>query len=440
MKEVIEELGAAQVLDSRGRPTLWAYVVGSQGSRGEAMVPSGASCGSREALELRDGGPSWQGLSVHRAIANIEDQLKPQLIGVDLREQALIDEVLQETDGTETFSRMGANATLALSMACARAGAVSSRLPLYRYLGGSDARSLPMPMLNLLNGGRHSDGLIDLQELMVRPVGARSLSEALEWSVRLSSCLKKILREKGLSTGVGDEGGFAPDLESDRAGLDLLLLAIEEAGLTPGLDVRLALDVAASELYCAKEQCYYEMKRKERGEGEFAARSRSEQIAYYEKLCEDYPIDSIEDGLHEDDWEGWSEWTSRMGERIQLVGDDLLVTQGAYLRKAHGLGAANAILIKPNQVGTVSLALEVAFLAQRLGYGVVISHRSGETEDSFIADLAVATGAGQIKTGAPVRSDRLAKYNRLLLIEQELGARARFEDGRPMARGGGYGA
>lgn len=319
---------------------------------------------------------------------------------------------------------MGANAVLPVSMACARAAAQSCRLPLYRYLGGVDARTLPMPMLNLLNGGMHAENLLEIQEFMVRPVGAGSFTTALEWGMRISWHLKKILKEKGLSCGLGDEGGFAPDLERDREALELLVEATQRAELTLGKDVTFALDVAGTSLL--HEGQYIDKKRQQQGK-EFATRSPAEHIEYLGALCSEFPIDSIEDGLAEMDWEGWVELTAALGDKVQVVGDDLLVTNSALLRKAGAMGAANAILIKPNQIGTVSQTMEVMNIAKQMGFSTVVSHRSGETEDTFIADLAVATGAGQIKTGALARSERCAKYNRLLLIEQELGEKARFE-------------
>lgn len=428
-KEVIEEIQAVQVLDSRGRPTVWVSVVGSRGSRGEAMVPSGASCGSKEAVELRDGGGKFLGFGVRKAIAHIEDFLKPQLLGVELGDQALIDQILVEVDGTENFSRMGANAVLPISMAAARAGAQSCSLPLYRYLGGIDARSLPMPMFNLLNGGMHAENLLEIQEFMIRPIGAANFTQALDWGVKVSWELKNILKEKSLSCGYGDEGGFAPDLENDRLALELLVEAVVRSELELGKDIAFALDVAATS-FLEKGQ-YVDIKRRSHG-GDFASRSPSEQIHYLGALCNDFPIDSLEDGLAEQDWEGWVSLTNALGDKVQVVGDDLLVTNCGLLRKAGAMGAANSILIKPNQIGTVTKTLEVINLAKRIGYSTVISHRSGETEDTFISDLCVATGAGQIKAGALARSERCAKYNRLLLIEQELGECARFEDGNPV--------
>lgn len=422
----IREIHAAEVLDSRGYPTVWAKVSTEEGVTGEAMVPSGASTGSKEAVELRDGGQVWAGKGVSGAIANIEDFLAPELIGLDVTDQRMIDQVMVDIDGSENKSRMGANAILALSMACSRAGANAHRLPLYRYLGGTRANTLPMPMLNILNGGAHADNSVDFQEFMIRPISALTFYDAMANSMSVYLQLKNILKEKKLLCGVGDEGGFAPSLKRDEEALDLIVEAIERAGFKPGEDFSLALDCAATELY---ENEKYIEKKKRSQEIHHEVRSAQEQSEFLAQLCKKYPIDSIEDGLDEEDWEGWKYLTELLGDQVQLVGDDLLVTNPIYLKKAYGRSVANSILIKLNQIGTVSQTLSVIELAQSIGYGVVISHRSGETEDTFIADLSVATGAGQIKTGAPCRSDRIAKYNRLLLIEQELGNYAQLKDG-----------
>ncbi len=418
----IQEIRAFEILDSRGQPTVLADLLLDNGSRAQAMVPSGASTGENEALELRDGGPRYLGKGVLQAVKNIHEVIAPKLKGLNPLNQAGIDRLLCDLDGTPTKSRLGANAILAVSMAVARAGAAVAGLPLYRYLGGTAATQLPMPMLNIINGGAHAGNNLDIQEFMIMPVGGPSFAEALRMAAEVFQTLKKVLSSKKLSTGVGDEGGFAPDLPSHEAALDLILEAIEKAGYRPGTDVVLALDPAASEFFDQAKEDYVFKK------GDGSHRSAAAMTAYYRGLADRYPIVSIEDGLAENDWDGWVHLTRELGSKLQLVGDDIFVTNINYLQKGIEMGAANAILIKLNQIGTVTETLDAINLARRHAYRAVISHRSGETEDTFIADLAVATGVGQIKTGSVSRSERIAKYNRLLLIEAELGAAARFRE------------
>jgi enolase len=385
--------------------------------RGRAMVPSGASTGTHEALELRDGGRRYLGKGVRRAVENILERIAPELIGRDALDQEGVDRTMLELDGTPNKANLGANAILAVSLATARAAAEALGLPLYRYLGGVQGVVLPVPLMNVINGGKHADNRVDFQEFMLVPAGAESFREALRIGAEVFHHLKGVLKEKGYSTNVGDEGGFAPDLKSNEEAVELLLMAIERAGYTPGQEVSLALDPAMSELY--RDGRYHL-------EGEGKVLTSEEMVAFWEAWVEKYPIRSIEDGLAEDDWEGWRLLTERLGGRVQLVGDDLFVTNPERLKRGIEAGVANAILVKVNQIGTLSETLEAIRLAQRAGYRAVISHRSGETEDSFIADLAVAVNAGQIKTGSLSRSDRLAKYNQLLRIEEELGPAARF--------------
>ena len=387
------------------------------GARGRAMVPSGASTGTHEALELRDGGKRYLGKGVRRAVENVNERIAPELVGMDALDQEGVDRAMLELDGTPNKANLGANAVLAVSLAVARAAAEALGLPLYRYLGGVQGVTLPVPLMNVINGGKHADNRVDFQEFMLVPAGAGSFAEALRIGAEVFHTLKAVLKEKGYSTNVGDEGGFAPDLRSNEEAVELLLLAIERAGYTPGQEVSLALDPATSELY--RDGKYHL-------EGEGKVLSSEEMVAFWEAWVEKYPIRSIEDGLAEDDWEGWRLLTERLGGKVQLVGDDLFVTNPERLRAGIERGVANAILVKVNQIGTLSETLEAIRLAQRSGYRAVISHRSGETEDSFIADLAVAVNAGQIKTGSLSRSDRLAKYNQLLRIEEELGRAARF--------------
>jgi enolase len=418
----IQEIHAHEILDSRGQPTVLAELLLDNGIRTQAMVPSGASTGENEALELRDGGPRYLGKGVLQAVKNIQEVIAPKLKGRNPLNQAGLDRLLCDLDGTPNKSRLGANAILAVSMAVARAGAAASGQPLYRYLGGTGATLLPMPMLNIINGGAHAGNNLDIQEFMIMPVGGPTFAEALRLAAEVFQTLKKVLSAKKLATGVGDEGGFAPDLPSHEAALDLIVEAIGKAGYRPGQDVVLALDPAASEFFERATGDYVFKK------GDGSRRSAAALTNYYRGLADRYPIVSIEDGLDENDWDGWVHLTRELGRRLQLVGDDVFVTNVQYLQKGIELGAANAILIKLNQIGTVSETLDAINLARRHAYRAVISHRSGETEDTFIADLAVATGVGQIKTGSVSRSERIAKYNRLLLIEAELGAAARFRD------------
>ncbi|RMF73272.1 MAG: phosphopyruvate hydratase [Acidobacteria bacterium] len=412
-----------EILDSRGNPTVEVDVTVDDEIVGRAAVPSGASTGSREALELRDGdGGRFGGKGVLKAVRHVNEILGPAIEGYDPTDQRVIDQVMIERDGSPSKRNLGANAILGVSMAVARAAATLTGQPLYRYLGGAGAHVLPTPMFNILNGGAHADNNVDIQEFMIVPVGAETFADAVRCGAEVYHALKAVLKQKGLATAVGDEGGFAPDLASNRDALDLILAAIEKAGYRPGEDVELALDVAASEL---------------RGEGGYrlAGENRtldaSEMIRYYEELIGAYPIVSIEDGLAEDDWDGWKALTDALGARVQLVGDDVFVTNPEIIAEAIARGAANAVLIKLNQIGTVSETLDAIALAVSTGWGAVISHRSGETEDTFIADLAVASGVGQIKTGAPCRSERVAKYNQLMRIEQDLADAARFAGRRP---------
>jgi enolase len=420
----IEEIVAREILDSRGNPTLEVDVVLDGGEWGRAAVPSGASTGRREALELRDGGKRYNGKGVTRAVANVEDEIAPRLTGMDVREQALIDRTLIELDGTPDKSRLGANSLLGASLAISRAAAKATSLPPYIYLGGPGATVLPVPLLNVLNGGVHADNSVDIQEFMIVPLGFDTFAEALRAGAEVYHTLKGVLKDRGKTTAVGDEGGFAPNLASNREALDLLLLAIEKAGYQPGRQIALALDVAASELVEKPKGKGKSGKSKKvtyalTGEGKKGLTS-SDLIAVYREWLDAYPLVSIEDGLSEDDREGWREITVALGDRVQLVGDDLFVTNPEILAQGIKDGLANALLVKVNQVGTLSETLAAVEMAKAAGYANIISHRSGETEDTIIADLAVATRAGQIKTGAPCRSDRVAKYNRLLRIEEEL--------------------
>ena len=454
----IVDVRAREILDSRGNPTVEAEVtvekeVGGRQYTGRAAVPSGASTGRFEAEELRDGETRYFGLGTTKAVHNVNTKIREALLGVDAFDQGFVDRILIEQDGTENKGNLGANATLGVSMACARAGAAAMEIPLYRYLGGAYTRLLPVPMMNILNGGKHADNTVDFQEFMIMPVQAESFAEGLRICAEIYHNLKKICNDRGLSTGVGDEGGFAPSLPDAFAVLDLIVESIKAAGYTPGQDIKIALDVAASELYNETDGVYHfpgetELKRRRQdvdgsfvsscyeagcstpdcGEEPEITRSTEEMVAYYEELVERYPIISIEDGLAEDDWDGWQMMTKKLGEKIQLVGDDLFVTNTKRLDAGIKLQVANAILVKVNQIGTVSEAMDAIEMAQKNGYKAVISHRSGETEDTFIADLAVAVNAGQIKTGAPCRSDRVAKYNQLLRIEEELGSVACYKE------------
>ena len=409
---------AREVLDSRGNPTVEVEVYLDTGARGRAIVPSGASTGAHEAVELRDGDKErYLGKGVLKAVQNVNDVIAPELVGMDALEQVAIDRLLIELDGTPNKGKLGANAILGVSMAVARAAAESLGLPLYAYLGGFNAKVLPVPMMNILNGGKHADNNVDIQEFMIMPVGAKSFAEGLRMGVEVFHSLKAVLKEKGLATSVGDEGGFAPNLSSNEEALQTIMAAIERAGYRPGEDVRLAIDAASTELY--RDGAYHL-------EGEGVTKSADEMIAYYKELVEKYPIISIEDGLAEDDWDGWKKLTDALGDKVQLVGDDLFVTNTERLSRGIKAGVGNSILIKVNQIGTLTETFDAVEMAKRAGYTAVISHRSGETEDTTIADIAVATGAGQIKTGAPSRTDRVAKYNQLLRIEEELNASASY--------------
>ena len=427
----IERVQGREIMDSRGNPTVGVEVITRGGGIGRAAVPSGASTGKFEAVELRDGEVRYQGLGVLNAVKNVNDKIAGKLEGISARKQSLIDKMLVEMDGTDNKGNLGANATLGVSMAVARAAADTLELPLYQYLGGVHAQKMPVPMMNILNGGVHAENTVDFQEFMIMPVSAVSFSEGLRVCAEIYHNLKKICKDRGLSTGIGDEGGFAPDLPDADAVLSLIVDAIKAAGYEPGKDIKIALDAASSELYEEEDKMYHfpgetKLKNERGGKNKEVVRNTEEMIVYYERLIEKYPIASIEDGLAEDDWDGWQLMTKRIGEKVQLVGDDLFVTNPKRLNAGIKLNAANAILVKVNQIGTVSEAMEAIEVAQKAGYNTVISHRSGETEDTFIADLAVAVNAGQIKTGAPCRSDRVSKYNQLLRIEESLGAEASY--------------
>jgi len=424
----IEALGAREILDSRGNPTVEVEVLLDDGTIARAAVPSGASTGAFEAVELRDGGPRYGGKGVEKAVQAVIDDIAPEVIGFEASEQRLLDARLIELDGTPNKAKFGANAILGVSLAVARAAAESAELPLFRYLGGPNAYLLPVPMMNIVNGGSHADSNVDIQEFMIAPIGAGTFAEALRWGVETYHALKAVLKKRGLSTGLGDEGGFAPNLDSNRAALDLIVEAIGNAGYTPGRDIAVALDVAATEFH--KDGAYA---------FEGGSKSASELITYYTALVADYPLVSIEDPLDEDDWVGWKAITDALGAKVQIVGDDLFVTNPERIAKGIALGTANALLVKVNQIGTLTETLDAVDMAHRAGYRTMTSHRSGETEDTTIADIAVATNAGQIKTGAPARSERVAKYNQLLRIEEELDDAARYA-GRssfPRFAGGG---
>ena len=428
----ITSICGREILDSRGNPTVEAKITLTDtmtGKRyaGKASVPSGASTGRFEAVELRDAQTRYFGLGVQKAVNNVNTKIKEALMGRNGLNQVEIDRLLMETDGTDNKGNLGANATLAVSMAVARAAAKSLQIPLYQYLGGAYTRLMPVPMMNILNGGRHAANTVDFQEFMIMPVQAESFSDGLRIGAEIYHFLKKILEEKGLATSVGDEGGFAPNLPNAEAVLDLIVEAIEKSNYFPGQDIKIALDAASSELYNEKTGMYH-FPGESALKGSEVVRDTAEMIAYYEELIGKYPILSIEDGLSEDDWDGWKQLTQRLGEKIQLVGDDLFVTNTKRLDAGIKLHVANAILVKVNQIGTVSEAMEAIEMAQKNGYKTVISHRSGETEDTFIADLAVAVNAGQIKTGAPCRGERVAKYNQLLRIEEELGTVAAYKE------------
>ena len=417
---VIELVYAREVLDSRGNPTVEVEVALESGAVGRAIVPSGASTGAFEAVELRDGDKGrYIGKGVEKAVANVNEIIAPELEGMDAFDQPAIDALMIELDGTHNKGKLGANAILGVSMAVARAAAEELGLPLFQYIGGVNAKQLPVPMMNILNGGEHADNSVDVQEFMILPVGAKSFREGLRMGAEVFHSLKKVLSERGLACGVGDEGGFAPNLGSNREALELIVEAIEKAGYKPGDDVRLGLDVAATEMY-DKETKLYDLKH------EGKKLTAEEMVDLYEDWANNFPIITIEDGLDEEDWDGWKVLTERLGNKIQLVGDDLFVTNTERLERGIEAGVANSILIKVNQIGTITETLDAIEMAKRAGYTAVISHRSGETEDTTIADLAVAVNAGQIKTGAPSRTDRVAKYNQLLRIEEMVGEQARY--------------
>ncbi|MDH4101481.1 MAG: phosphopyruvate hydratase [Nitrospirota bacterium] len=412
MSEIVDVFGR-EILDSRGNPTIEVEVILENGIMGRAAVPSGASTGEKEAVELRDGDKKrYLGKGVRKAVDNVIDEIAPELIGFDASEQVLIDKIMIELDGTPNKSRLGANAILGVSLATARAAAEDAGLPLYRYIGGSNARELPLPMMNILNGGAHADNNVDLQEFMIMPTGARSLTDAVRMGAEVFHSLKAVLKKRGLNTAVGDEGGFAPNVRSNEEALQVVMEGIEKAGYTPGKDMMIALDAAASELY---SKGIYTLNAEKKPK-----KTSEEMIDFYEDLVNRYPIISIEDGLSEHDWKGWKLLTDRLGKRVQLVGDDLFVTNTAILKKGIAEGLANSILIKVNQIGTLTETLEAIEMASRAGYTSIVSHRSGETEDTTISDISVAVNAGQIKTGSLCRTDRTAKYNQLIRIEEEL--------------------
>ena len=422
----IDDVVAREILDSRGNPTVEVEIVLDDGTAARAAVPSGASTGAFEAAERRDGDTErYLGKGVLAAVAAVEDEIAPEILGIDASEQRLVDQIMCDLDGTPNKSRLGANAILGVSLAVARAAAGSAELPLFRYVGGPNAHVLPVPMMNILNGGAHADTGVDIQEFMVAPIGAATFGEALRWGAETYHALKSVLRERGLATGLGDEGGFAPDLPSNRAALELIVEAIGRTGLTVGSDIALALDVASTEFY--SDGAY---------QFEGASRSSEWMTGYYEGLLADFPLVSIEDPLAEDDWAGWIHCTDALGDRVQLVGDDLFVTNPERLARGIAEGAANALLVKVNQIGSLTETLDAVSLAQSNGYRCMMSHRSGETEDTTIADLAVAVNAGQIKTGAPARSERVAKYNQLLRIEEELDDAGRYAGAAAFPRSG----
>lgn len=412
---IIEAIGAREILDSRGNPTVEVEVLLEDGTAARAAVPSGASTGAFEAVELRDGDKRYLGKGVEKAINNVVDVIAPEVVGLDAQDQRLVDQTMIDLDGTKNKAKLGANAILGVSLAVAKASAEHADLSLFKYVGGNNAHVLPVPMMNILNGGAHADTNVDIQEFMVAPIGAESFKESLRWGAEIYHSLKSVLKKRGLATSIGDEGGFAPNLESNRAALDLIIEAIEGAGFKPGAEIALAMDVAATEFY-------------ENGKYSFEGKqlSAAEMIAYYSSLVSSYPLVSIEDPLNEDDWDGWAAITNELGAKVQLVGDDLFVTNPERLSKGIDLGTANALLVKVNQIGSLTETLDAVEMAHRAGYRSMMSHRSGETEDVTIADLAVATNCGQIKTGAPARSERVAKYNQLLRIEEELGDGARY--------------
>jgi enolase len=411
----IDAVGAREILDSRGNPTVEVEVALDDGTIARAAVPSGASTGQFEAHELRDGGKRYAGKGVEKAVIGVLDEIGPALVGFEASEQRLVDQALLDLDGTPTKSRLGANALLGVSLAVARAAAESAELPLFRYVGGPNAHLLPVPMMNILNGGAHADTGVDVQEFMVAPIGAATFKEALQWGAEVYHALKSVLKDKGLATGLGDEGGFAPDLPSNRDALDLIAVAVEKAGFSLGTDIALALDVAATEFYAGDSYAF-----------EGSKKSADEMATYYAELVSSYPLVSIEDPMSEEDWAGWKALTDQLGDTVQIVGDDLFVTNPERLERGIRESTANALLVKVNQIGTLTETLDAVSMAHRNGYRCMMSHRSGETEDTTIADLAVATDCGQIKTGAPARSERVAKYNQLLRIEEELDDAARY--------------
>ncbi|CAB4778459.1 unannotated protein [freshwater metagenome] len=412
---IIEALGAREILDSRGNPTVEVEIELEDGTQARAAVPSGASTGAFEAAELRDGGKRYLGKGVEKAIAFVNDEIAPEIIGFDAQDQRLVDAAMIALDGTKNKSRLGANAILGASLAVAKASAESADLSLFRYLGGPNAHVLPVPMMNILNGGAHADTNVDIQEFMIAPIGAPTFRESIRWGAEIYHALKSVLKKRGLATSVGDEGGFAPNLESNRAALDLILEAIEAAGYKPGTEIALAMDVAATEFHNNGKYTF-----------EGASKTSAEMIAYYTSLVDAYPIVSIEDPLNEEDWAGWTDMTKALGSRIQIVGDDLFVTNPERLSRGIAGGTANALLVKVNQIGTLTETIDAVEMAHRANYRSMMSHRSGETEDTTIADLAVALNCGQIKTGAPARTERVAKYNQLLRIEEELQEGARY--------------
>ena len=412
---IIEAIGAREILDSRGNPTVEVEVLLEDGTAARAAVPSGASTGAFEAVELRDGDKRYLGKGVEKAINNVVDVIAPEVVGLDAQDQRLVDQTMIDLDGTNNKAKLGANAILGVSLAVAKASAEHADLSLFKYVGGNNAHVLPVPMMNILNGGAHADTNVDIQEFMVAPIGADSFKESLRWGAEIYHSLKSVLKKRGLATSIGDEGGFAPNLESNRAALDLILEAVEGAGFKPGKEIALAMDVAATEFY-------------DNGKYSFEGKqlTAAEMIAYYSSLVSSYPLVSIEDPLNEDDWDGWAAITAELGSKVQLVGDDLFVTNPERLSRGIAANTANALLVKVNQIGSLTETLDAVEMAHRAGYRSMMSHRSGETEDVTIADLAVATNCGQIKTGAPARSERVAKYNQLLRIEEELGDGARY--------------
>ena len=424
---IIEQVAAREILDSRGNPTVEVEVALIDGTMARAAVPSGASTGEHEAVELRDGGSRYGGKGVQKAVEGVLDEIAPAVIGLSADDQRLVDQALVDLDGTPGKGRLGANAILGVSLAVAKAAAESAGLPLFRYLGGPNAHILPVPMMNILNGGAHADTGVDVQEFMVAPIGAPSFNEAVRWGAEVYHALKAVLKKQGLATGLGDEGGFAPDVAGTKAALDLICSAIESAGFKPGADVALALDVAATEFFTAGTGYSFEKK----------TCSSSDLTEFYRGLLDAYPLVSIEDPLDEDDWDGWVDLTTAIGDRVQIVGDDLFVTNPERLEEGIERGAANALLVKVNQIGTLTETLDAVALAHNSGYRTMMSHRSGETEDTTISDLAVAVGSGQIKTGAPARSERVAKYNQLMRIEEALGDAARYAGDLAFPRFGG---